>query len=124
MRAARLRFLERSDLRLHVYHKETSQFIDGSGLHRIDWESRKFEIGYWIRALQSGKGFMTEAVEGIINFAIDTLSANRIEIRCDSTNARSARIAERLGYTLEGVLRNEKCGVGGTLGNTMVFAKF
>lgn len=123
VRVARLRFLERSDLKLHVYHKETGQFIDGSGLHRIDWESKKFEIGYWIRTSQTGKGLMTEAVDGITNFAIDELSANRIEIRCNSTNARSTRVAKRLGFTLEGVLRNEKCEVGGGLRNTMVCAK-
>ncbi len=122
-RVARLKFLERSDLRLHVYHKETGEFIGGSGLQRIDWESRKFEIGYWIRTSQSGKGFMTEAVEGITNFAIGQLSANRIEIRCDDTNIRSARVAERLGFTLEGILRKEKCDVEGMLRNTMVFSK-
>lgn len=123
VRFARLKFMERSDLRLHIFSKETGEFIGGSGLHRIDWESRKFEIGYWIRTSQSGKGLMTEAVAGITKFAIDSLLANRVEIRCDSTNIRSARIAERLGYTLEGILRNEKCDVSGTLRNTMIFAK-
>ena len=123
VRVARLKFLDRSDLRLHIFYRETGEFIGASGLHRIDWETRKFEIGYWIRTSQSGKGLMTEAVEGIANFAIRSLLANRIEIRCDSLNTRSARIAERLGFTLEGVLRNEKSDVGGTLRNTMVFAK-
>lgn len=66
---------------------------------------------------------MMEAVEGITNFAIGTLSANRLEIRCDATNTRSNRLAERLGYTLEGILRNEKCDVTGILRHTMVFAK-
>lgn len=123
VRLARLKFLQRFDLRLHLIHKETGRFIGGSGLHRIDWESKKFEIGYWIRTSQSGKGLMTEAVQGITNFAICVLQANRIEIRCDSTNTRSARIAERLGFTLEGILRSEKCDVTGQLRDTMVFAK-
>ncbi|MFB5189016.1 GNAT family N-acetyltransferase [Alicyclobacillus fastidiosus] len=123
VRVARLKFLERSELRLHIYHKETGAFVGGSGLHRIDWEAKKFEIGYWIRTSQSGKGFMTEAVEGITDFAIRSLLANRIEIRCDSTNTRSARVPERLGFTLEGMLRNEACDVSGSLRHTMVFAK-
>ncbi len=70
VRQARIRFLERSDLRLHVFHKETGNLIGSSGLHRIDWVARKFEIEYWIRTSQSGNGFMTEAVEGITSFAI------------------------------------------------------
>lgn len=123
IRIARLKFLQRSDLRLQLVCKQTGRFVGGSGLHRIDWESKKFEIGYWIRTSQSGKGLMTEAVQGITNFAVCVLQANRIEIRCDSTNSRSARIAERLGFTLEGILRNEKCNVAGQLRDTMVFAK-
>lgn len=123
IRIARLKFLQRSDLRLQLINKQTGEFIGGSGLHRIDWESKKFEIGYWIRTSYSGKGLMTEAVEGITNFATSVLQANRIEIRCDSTNTRSARIAERLGFTLEGILRSETCNVTGELRDTMVFAK-
>jgi RimJ/RimL family protein N-acetyltransferase len=123
VRQARLRFLDRSDLRLYLIMKETGQFIGSSGLHRIDWQSRKFEIGYWVRTSFSGKGFIMEAVEGIANFASNYLQANRIEIRCDSRNVRSARVAERLHFTLEGILRNEECDVNGSLRDTMVFSK-
>lgn len=123
VRRARLKFMERSDLRLHLIDKETGEFIGGSGLHRIDWTVKKFEIGYWIRTSRSGNGLMTEAVDGITDFAINRLLANRIEIRCDSRNFRSMRIAERLGFTLEGILRSEKCDTTGALRNTIIFAK-
>lgn len=123
VRLARIKFLERVDMRLHVFHKKTGEFIGASGLHRIDWMVKKFEIGYWIRTLQSGKGLMTEAVEGIQDFAINQLSANRLEIRCDANNIRSMRIAERLGFRLEGILRSDTLDVAGNLRDTMVFAK-
>ncbi len=123
IRTARLRYLERSDLRMHLFHKKTGEFVGSSGLHRIDWETRKFEIGYWIRTSMSGKGLMTEAVEGITNFAANNLEANRIEIRCDSRNTPSMRVAKRLGFTLEGILRGEKCDAAGILRDTMIFAK-
>lgn len=123
VRRARLRYLERSDLRLHVFEKETGELIGSSGLHRIDWEARKFEIGYWIRTLWGGRGFMTEAVAGIMDLAIIQLQANRVEIRCDARNLRSSAIAERLGFKLEGVLRSESCDVDGRARDTMVFAK-
>jgi RimJ/RimL family protein N-acetyltransferase len=115
--------LERSDLRLYLINKTTGQFIGSSGLHRIDWQVRKFEIGYWVNTPFSGQGYITEAVEGITNFAINELQANRIEIRCDSRNTRSARVAERLGFTMEGILRNDRCDVEGSLRNTVVFSK-
>ncbi|MBB6633152.1 GNAT family N-acetyltransferase [Cohnella thailandensis] len=122
-RQGRVHFLERSDMMLYLLHKTTGRFIGSSGLHRIDWQARKFEIGYWIRTSSSGQGYMTEAVDRITNFAINVLQANRIEIRCDSRNAKSARVAERLGFAKEALLRSEKQGVDGSLRDTLVFAK-
>lgn len=123
IRRSHLQFLERSDLRLLLILKGTDELVGSSGLHRIDWQSRKFEIGYWVRTSYAKQGYITEAVEAISNFAINELQANRIEIRCDDRNKRSARVAERLGFNLEGILRNEKCDVDGSLRNTMIFSK-
>ncbi|MCY9698313.1 GNAT family N-acetyltransferase [Paenibacillus alginolyticus] len=123
IRRSRLQFLDRTDLRLLLILKETGQLIGSSGLHRIDWQSRKFEIGYWVRTSFGNQGYITEAVEAITNYAVHELQANRIEIRCDGRNARSSRVAERLGFTLEGILRNDKCNVDGSLRDTMVFSK-
>jgi RimJ/RimL family protein N-acetyltransferase len=123
IRRARLQFLERTDLRLLLILKETGQLIGSSGLHRIDWKSRKFEIGYWVRTSFAKQGYITEAVEAITKYAVHELLANRIEIRCDSRNQRSSAVAERLGFTLEGILRNDKCDVEGTLRDTMIFSK-
>ncbi|WP_438447172.1 GNAT family N-acetyltransferase [Gorillibacterium sp. sgz5001074] len=116
-------FIQRSDLRLLLFSKETGDLVGSSGLHRIDWEARKFEIGYWLRTSCGGKGYMLEAVEAITAFAIRELQANRIEIRCDARNLRSSRVAERSGFTLEGILRRETCGVDGALRDSMVYAK-
>jgi RimJ/RimL family protein N-acetyltransferase len=123
IRQARLKFLERTDMRLLLLRKEAGQLVGSSGLHHIDWEVRKFEIGYWVRSSMAGQGFITEAVEAITNYAIQELQANRIVIRCDSRNARSARVAERLGFTLEGIIRNDELAVDGSLRDTMIFSK-
>lgn len=121
-REARLRYLDRTDLRLQLFSKRTGGFIGGSGLHRIDWQARKFEIGYWVRTSCAGQGYASEAARAIADFAASALGANRIEIRCDARNLRSARVAERLGFTLEGVLRDESLGTDGTLRSTKVFS--
>ena len=49
IRQARAEFLARHDLRLHVYLRDGGGFVGSSGLHRIDWDVPRFEIGYWIR---------------------------------------------------------------------------
>ena len=121
-RRARVRFLERTELRMHLFLRETGTLIGSSGLHRIDWSVTKFEIGYWCRTPFAGRGYTTEAVRGISAFAFDTLDAKRVEIRCDPLNRPSARVAERAGFRLEGELRSEAVGTDGTPRNTLVFS--
>lgn len=123
IRRARLKFLDRTDLRLMIFLKETGQLVGSSGLHNIDWQARKFEIGYWVRTSFGGQGYISEAVQSITDYAIQQLQANRIEIRCDSRNLRSSRVAESLGFTLEGILRSHELSVNGSLRNTMIFSK-
>ncbi|WP_454192452.1 GNAT family N-acetyltransferase [Paenibacillus sp. Marseille-Q7038] len=123
IRQAHLKFLERSDLRLMLFSKENGQLIGSSGLHRIDWDVRKFEIGYWVRSSYTGQGYISEAVNAITNYAINELAANRIEIRCDARNVKSAKVAERNGFVLEGILRGDSLDVYGELSDTKVFSK-
>ena len=117
-------FLLREDIRLHIFRKEDDAFIGATGLHRINWDIPKFEIGYWIDTQYSGKGYMTEAVGALTRFAFQDLSANRVEIRCDPDNINSRRIPERLGYTLEGILQQDSLSAdGSTVRDTCIFAK-
>lgn len=122
VRKARLRFLERSDLMLLLLLKGTNIVVGGSGLHRMNWDVPKFEIGYWCRSRFEGQGYIAEAVRGITRFAFETLGANRVEIHMDSRNLRSRRVAERTGYVLEGELRNYFLDVQGNLENTLIFS--
>ncbi|OWA33640.1 GNAT family N-acetyltransferase [Saccharibacillus sp. O16] len=123
VRRRRLHFLERTDLMMLMTDRFTDQILGASGLHRINWDVRRFEIGYWVRTSHAGRGLVTEAVHGLTDYAIRYLDANRIEIRCDDRNLKSAAVAKRAGFTLEGVLRNWLREEDGTLVNEMIFAK-
>jgi RimJ/RimL family protein N-acetyltransferase len=122
VRRDRARFLERTDLLLLLFLKGTDTLVGGSGLHRMDWSVPRFEIGYWCRTRFAGSGYITEAVRAITSFALEHLGARRVEIRCDSLNERSIRVAERAGYRLEGELRNAEVGAGGGPRNVLVFS--
>ncbi len=122
VRRARARFVGREDLMLLLLLKATPTLVGSSGLHRIDWSVPKFEIGYWCRTRFTGQGYVTEAVRGISDFAFDALGARRLEIRCDSRNRPSARVAERAGFRLEGELRNNEVDTNGDVRNTLVYA--
>jgi RimJ/RimL family protein N-acetyltransferase len=121
-RWARVAFLQRSELRLHLYLRGTHTMVGSSGLHGIDWEVPKFEIGYWCRTGFTGRGYVTEAVRGITAVAFDTLGAKRVEIRCDSRNVPSVRVARRAGFLLEGELHNNEVSTDGEPRDTLIFA--
>ncbi len=123
IRRSRVEYLERTDLRLLLFAKDTGMLVGSSGLHRIDWECRSFEIGYWARTSCTGQGYITEAVYAITDFAIHQLQANRIHIRCDANNAASTHIAMKTGFTHEGTLRQDSLDHDGRLRDTLVFSK-
>jgi RimJ/RimL family protein N-acetyltransferase len=116
-------FLAREDLPFFLLDKVSGELVGGSGLHRFDWSVPRFEIGYWVRASCQGKGYISEAVTGITNFAFERLHAERVEIHMDERNERSWRVAERCNFKLEGVLRNQARAVNNTLRNTRVYSK-
>ncbi len=81
------------------------KLIGSIGFNKFDWKCRKTEIGYWIAKDFSGKGIISKSCKVLINYAFDELKMNRIEIRCATENARSRAIPEKLGFQLEGILR-------------------
>ncbi|MEN9658622.1 MAG: hypothetical protein RL571_2087 [Pseudomonadota bacterium] len=87
----------------------------------MDWNTQKFEIGYWCRTLLHG--LITEAITAISEFAFKYLNAKRLEIFSDDLNTTSWRVAEKSEFKLEGLLKNERIDPGGTLRNARVYAK-
>jgi ribosomal-protein-serine acetyltransferase len=75
------------------------------GHHRIDWASRNTSLGYWLAKEHEGQGIMTRSCRAYVSHAFQTLGLNRVEIRCAVANHKSCAIPERLGFSLEGTLR-------------------
>jgi len=116
-------FVQRSDLPMFILERSTGRFIGGTGLHRFDWSVPRFEIGYWVRHSAQGGGLVTEAVQTLMRFAFDGLRARRVEVRMSSVNQRSRAVAERCGFTLEGVLRQDSLGIDGQPRDTVVYSR-
>ena len=118
-------FILRKDLPYQFFDRkaEGRRLLGGTGLHRMDWAARRFEIGYWIRSSAQGQGYVSEAVNALTTMAFEKLQARRIEIRMDDDNARSRAVAERCGYTLEAVLKNDSLTPAGVLRSTCIYVK-
>lgn len=75
-------------------------------LGRFDWEARRAEFGYWVAATGRGKGTATRAVALVSDWAFKEMSLLRVQILAPVENLSSQRVAEKAGFTNEGVLRS------------------
>ncbi|WP_085523652.1 GNAT family N-acetyltransferase [Tuberibacillus sp. Marseille-P3662] len=123
VREACAKFILREALRFHIFHKEGGQFIGSAGLSHPHWDLPKFMIGYWLNSYEKGQGYMTEAVQGLTDFAFHHVGAKRLEMLIAVDNRKSQKVAERAGYTLEGVLKNEDRLMDGRLADSYLYAK-
>ncbi len=123
-REAAARFRTCEEVTYLIFRPEDTRLIGSIGLHSIDWGVPRFEIGYWLRSDCEGYGYITEAARALTALCFERLGAQRVEIRCDSHNLRSAAVARRVGYHLEATLQNHARNNDGHLRDTLVFACF
>ena len=97
------RFANHYDLPLVIYRK--NKLIGRIGLYDIDHHNGIANIGYWLGEKFQGKGVMTSCCRFLISHAFETMSINRIEIKCAVENKPSQGIPERLDFTREGTIR-------------------
>jgi RimJ/RimL family protein N-acetyltransferase len=122
-RLAAANFLLRQQFHYSLYLKGTDTCLGTCGISRLDWTIPMFEISYWLRTPYCGRGYMSEAVAAVERLCFDVFDAGRVEIRADFRNARSRRVAERAGYTLDGILRRQRRDTAGQLCDMCVYAK-
>jgi ribosomal-protein-alanine N-acetyltransferase len=83
-------------------HKETGKFIGRCGL--LPWEIDgvlEVEVAYLLDKDFWRQGLATEAAEGILKYAFETLDLSRIICLMDPDNVASQKVAQRIGMTLE-----------------------
>lgn len=81
---------------------------------------RSIGIGYCFDEPVWGKGYATEAVRAMLQWAYGALDLNRVEAELDTRNAASARVLEKLGFEREG-LRREDCIVSGEVSDSWIY---
>lgn len=121
IRCAHVEWQEQKLFDFGLFRKTDRAYLGNIGVHAIAWEHERAEIGYWITGQAEGQGFISEAV-GLLEQELFRLGFHRIEIRCDPLNQRSSAVPKRLGYGLEGVLK-EHAIVNGRRRDIEVWAK-
>jgi RimJ/RimL family protein N-acetyltransferase len=67
------------------------------------------EVGYWVGAEARGRGVATAATRLVARWAFETVPGlERLQLRAAVENVASNRVAEKAGFTREGVLRAQR----------------
>lgn len=103
IRASREQFAKNNGFSAGIWHD--GRFVGSVGLHYIDRANRKTEIGYWLAESAQGKGIMTRAVRAVLREMFEAQNLNRVILYAATENRRSRAVAERAGFTLEGIAR-------------------
>src|SRR5690606_20552605 len=100
------------DIRSHdhlfylVWDKEQNNLFGEVWYKVLDWGQPLLQINYWFDTNHTGKGYASEAVHRLVEYGLNDLKARRIQLHASKTNARSQKLAQRLGFVLEGQLKN------------------
>jgi ribosomal-protein-serine acetyltransferase len=105
IRLARENYQEDQGISCAIHYQ--GQLVGTIGFHTIKWLHRFAEIGYMLGEQFQGKGIMTNACRALIVYGFAELGLNKVVIQCATGNTRSCAIPQRLGFTREGVHRQE-----------------
>lgn len=91
-------------LPLFLFRKDDDQFMGAITLDNIRrGPAQMANMGYWIGEPFARQGYMSEAVEAMVNHAFGSLDLSRIEAACLPKNAASRGLLEKCGFKYEGV---------------------
>ena len=107
-------------LRLALVRKQDDALIGTCSLFAFHAASRRAELGYALARDAWGQGLMAEALDVLVAWAFGELNLNRLEADIDPRNTASAKSLARLGFVLEGRLR-ERWIVGGEVCDAAIY---
>ena len=101
--------------RAFVARDDAGDFVGVCMVVGLDREAEECELGYMVAPAARGRGAATDMLRLLTAHAFDDLRLQRVGLHIGADNLASERVAERNGYTREGLLRNAyvKPGVRG-----------
>jgi RimJ/RimL family protein N-acetyltransferase len=90
----------------HVRTLDEDQLIGFVALHSIEWNNQKGSLAIGIgEAGYRGKGYGTDALRVILNYAFNELILHRVGLDVIASNGRAVRAYEKVGFKREGIIR-------------------
>jgi RimJ/RimL family protein N-acetyltransferase len=82
--------------------------VGSIGVRWVDPEQGVAEVGYWVAAEARGRGICTRAVRLVSRWLIEDEAIERVQLRAEERNPASRKVAEKAGFTEEGVFRSSR----------------
>jgi RimJ/RimL family protein N-acetyltransferase len=105
-----------------IFEKATDEWAGQVYVAPTNWELPEFFIGYVADVDCEGKGYISEAVNGVLGMLFGELGAHRVKSDCNQNNIRSWRLLERCGFRREGHLRENRRNADGSLHGDFLYA--
>jgi len=101
---------------------KSGELIGAAGI-TISKAHNRGELGYWIGKPYWNLGYCSEAADVLIRYAFDSMGLNKITSRHFPHNPASGRVLEKVGFIIEGILKEEYSKDGKYL-SAIVYALF
>lgn len=96
----------RSIVQFQLIEKNTNTVIGAAGFHNWYADHRRAEIGYHMKnEAFKNQGYMSEAVEKIIEYGFSNMNLHRMEALVGTENIPSLKLMEKFNFTQEGILK-------------------
>jgi len=109
-------------IRFSIIKMESNEIIGSCGYNSLDFENAKAEIGYDIAKSFWGRGYASEAINSLLDYAFSSLKMNRIEAKVVPENLNSIKLLQKLNFTFEGTLRQSE-RVDGKFNDLSIYSK-
>ena len=91
-----------------IYDKDKQAYAGSTRFGLMNWKNKVLHIGWtWIGQDFQGTGLNTNMKFLMLQYAFETLAFEKVEFRIDERNQKSRKAVEKLGATLEGILRKD-----------------
>lgn len=111
---------EGTGTRVAIERAEDQTFLGWCTFNSWNPTFRSASLGYAVTERAWGHGYATEAARALLEWAFTTFDLNRVQAEADTRNIASAKVLEKLGFVLEGTLR-EDCIVNGEVSDSWIY---
>lgn len=115
-------YYQRTTIPFIIFDKTKNVYAGSTRFGFINWKNKVLHIGWtWIGREFQGTGLNKNIKFLMLQYAFETMEFEKVEFRIDERNTRSRKAAEKIGATLEGLLRKDTLMLDGFKRNTCCY---